>query len=171
MLPLSKPFICVLIIIVSIVLSNVIETFDNLDTYWKSWGTHNSTSGVSTSQSQSQSQSPSLSCNVPACEADITNYINKGWAYTSSNFSSCANCPVVSYPNHLPTSASTTPVPVPAPSSTCNVSACEADITNYINKGWAYTSSSFGSCANCPVVSYPNHLPVSASTSTGTMSS
>lgn len=40
----------------------------------------------------------------------------------------------------------------------CNTRACQAVITSYLNNNWAYTSSDFGECLNCPTVKYPNNL-------------
>ena len=40
-------------------------------------------------------------CNQAACESVIDSYITKGWTYTSSDFSQCAGCPTVRYPQKL----------------------------------------------------------------------
>ena len=158
------------IILVAVLVASLIETFDNLDNYWRWFGGpktlldpnshNNSTSNPST---------PSSTCNYSACNGQIQSYINKGWAYTSSDFGQCTGCPVVTYPSTLPT-PTPTPTPTPSPtqtqsptptpsSSTCNYTACNGQIQSYINKGWAYTSSDFGQCTGCPVVSYPSTLP------------
>ena len=49
------------------------------------------------------------------------------------------------------------PVYIP-PANSCNYNACRSVINGYINNFWAYTSSNFGECAGCPVVSYPNNV-------------
>jgi hypothetical protein len=122
------------------------------------------------------------SCDTTACNRIINDYIAKKWAYTSSDFGECKGCPVVRYPNTLPTTSATvstastastasvapTPTtaataPAPAP-TTCDTTACNRIINDYIAKKWAYTSSDFGECKGCPVVRYPNTLPTTSAT-------
>ena len=40
----------------------------------------------------------------------------------------------------------------------CDKNKCNAVIDSYKSRNWAYTSSSFGECGGCPIVSYPNRL-------------
>lgn len=42
--------------------------------------------------------------------------------------------------------------------SGCDKTACNGTINDYLNRGWWYTSSDFGTCKGCPVVNYPNRL-------------
>ena len=57
------------------------------------------------------------------------------------------------------TSASNPVAPAPAALNTCDKKACGGVIQSYLDKNWAYTSSDFGECKDCPVVKYPNNLP------------
>lgn len=41
-------------------------------------------------------------CNTTLCCNIINDYINKKWAYTSSNFSECRGCDIVTNPNRIP---------------------------------------------------------------------
>lgn len=55
------------------------------------------------------------------------------------------------------------PTPTPNP-GICNVVACQTVINSYLNKNWAYSSSDFAECVNCPVVKYPAQIPSSPPT-------
>lgn len=53
------------------------------------------------------------------------------------------------------------PTQTSATSSTttsCNKNACNDTIQQYLNLGWGYTSTNFGTCKGCPVVSYPDKV-------------
>ena len=54
----------------------------------------------------------------------------------------------------------TTSVGTPNP-GICNMSACQTVMNSYLKKNWAYSSSDFAECANCPVVKYPAQTPPS----------
>jgi len=42
--------------------------------------------------------------------------------------------------------------------SSCNKTACNKVISDYLSRGWWYTSANFGECKGCNVVNYPNSL-------------
>lgn len=48
----------------------------------------------------------------------------------------------------------------------CDTKACNSIINDYITKKWAYTSTDFGECKGCPVVSYPDTLPTTTNQQT-----
>jgi hypothetical protein len=60
-------------------------------------------------------------------------------------------------------SCNTQACPPPAP-VTCDTAACNGTINDYLNRGWWYVTSDFGTCKGCPVVQYPNKLPSSTPT-------
>jgi len=61
-----------------------------------------------------------------------------------------ASCPPLSQTQACNTQA----CPAPVNQSTCNSACCKV-VNDYIRRGWWYTTSSFGECKGCPVVSYP----------------
>ena len=46
----------------------------------------------------------------------------------------------------------------PTTTATCDKNACNASIDSYISRNWWYTSTDFGTCKGCPVVSFPNKV-------------
>jgi hypothetical protein len=143
------------------------------------------------SPSPTPAPAPNQSCNTSKCCEWINYYKSKGWTYKSSEFENCKGCPVVYYPNSLPGCSSSSPgpmpspspisspapfpspspTPAPAPNQSCNTSKCCEWINYYKSKGWTYKSSEFENCKGCPVVYYPNSLPVCSSSSPGPMPS
>lgn len=81
----------------------------------------------STPETTTTTVTSAVTCATDACNRIIKDYLAKGWAYTSSDFAECKGCPVVNYPNTLPTtSAPTTPAavtPIATPSTTTPVSS------------------------------------------------
>lgn len=108
-----------------------------------------------------------MTCNVTACNSIIDSYIAKSWRYTSSDFTSeCGSCPVVTYPNRLPSTVVSTPA-TPASVSTAGNSINQAGCLP-VDKALQSTDkrSSFLLQSDKNVVLYQNGTAVWASNST-----
>lgn len=209
----EKILIAIGIILAMIIIANIIEGFDSLDTKWTSWNSDTSTTGTSTSTSTTgttlgtsqmvtlyvdcgfSGQSNQLgvgsydvnqlgipdnslsSLKIPS-GLQVQIFESQGFTGRSITLTSDQSCLLNQTSNGLnfndvassliisqvsmPSSAST------SLSGTCDPIACENIIDGYIQKGWAYTSSSFSQCNGCPVVSFPNKLPSTIQPATNT---
>lgn len=129
------------------------ESFVSRTTFDKYW---TNSQGQSQGQGQEQGQGDQIinGCNYTTCQAKISEYTQKGWAYDTSKFGECTGCPSVTYPAILVNPQGTTSDLLPENINECKSLLCQAKIDEYTIKGIPYDINKMAECHNCPIVRY-----------------